>query len=272
MNSISHSATAAPVFINCIFSGNHSPNGSAFQSFVTGTGKAAPEFYQCAMSGNTGNAIQVTDIGSQFSTLKIRNSIIYNNGFGTGVSVNGAVADATHSIIPFGFPGEGNIGLDPLFVLAPPIDSAHQEGDLHLQDTSPAINAGKNEEVPAGTATDLDGNTRMVDPLTGLPGTVDIGPYEVQSITTSLDGILSEHDWDIFPNPASSKVTIRISKSADDAELKIFDVSGNLKHTLEFPSNEAEKSINLAAFPPGNYFFNLNLGGVQNVKKMVIQQ
>lgn len=77
-----------------------------------------------------------------------------------------------------GADGGGNIDQDPLFV-----DFAGY--DLHLQVTSPAIDAGDNGAVPTGVTTDLDGHPRFADvpsvPDTGLgvPPIVDMGAYEV---------------------------------------------------------------------------------------------
>ena len=80
-----------------------------------------------------------------------------------------------------GIDGGGNIDADPLFVDA-------VAGDLRLQLTSPAIDAGDNTAVPLGITTDLGGHPRFVDvptvPDTGTkePGDdrplVDLGAYE----------------------------------------------------------------------------------------------
>ena len=56
---------------------------------------------------------------------------------------------------------------DPQFM-----DAAN--GDYHLKDTSPCIDAGVNSLLPSGVDKDLDGNPRIVN------GTVDMGAYEKQ--------------------------------------------------------------------------------------------
>lgn len=55
-------------------------------------------------------------------------------------------------------------------------------GDLHLQFTSPCIDAGLNSAVPAGVTTDLDGNPRIFDfpgANNGAGAVVDLGAYEL---------------------------------------------------------------------------------------------
>ena len=53
-------------------------------------------------------------------------------------------------------------------------------GDLHLQPASPVINLGDNAAVPAGVATDLDGNPRI------LFGQVDMGAYEATATAPQI--------------------------------------------------------------------------------------
>jgi predicted outer membrane repeat protein len=65
-----------------------------------------------------------------------------------------------------GWPGEGNIDADPLFV------DADVAGDLHLLGGSPCLDAGDNSAIPAWMTKDVEGNPRIVN------GTVDMGAYE----------------------------------------------------------------------------------------------
>ena len=75
--------------------------------------------------------------------------------------------------------GKGNKCADPKF-----IDVA--SGNLHLLDSSPAIDAGNNNALSSGITTDLDGKPRFFDmpsvPDTGVGSSplIDIGAYEVQ--------------------------------------------------------------------------------------------
>ncbi|MHC4621438.1 MAG: PKD domain-containing protein, partial [Planctomycetota bacterium] len=65
------------------------------------------------------------------------------------------LAFVTYSNIQDGFPGKGNISLNPMFVDA-------GAGDYHLQAGSPCINAGDPEFVPEPGATDIDGESRVM--------------------------------------------------------------------------------------------------------------
>ena len=99
--------------------------------------------------------------------------------------VDGADAATTvlYSNVRGGWPGEGNIDADPLFVYANP---QLTNENLHLSPGSPCIDAADATALPAGVTTDLDGNPRLVDDPcttdTGIPdanGLVpDMGAYE----------------------------------------------------------------------------------------------
>lgn len=80
-----------------------------------------------------------------------------------------AATTATYSCIQGGWPGEGNIGEDP--VAHDPLFMDAASGDLHLSASSPCIDAGE----PATTLTeDIEGNPRPAG--SGF----DMGAYEYQ--------------------------------------------------------------------------------------------
>ena len=78
---------------------------------------------------------------------------------------------------------------DPLFE-----DAANQ--DFHLQDCSPAINAGTSNNAPSD---DLDGNPRPFSSTTE-----DMGAYEIQAITSSVNTYYADTDNDGFGDAGNS--------------------------------------------------------------------
>ncbi|HEX4792867.1 MAG TPA: SdrD B-like domain-containing protein [Humisphaera sp.] len=107
--------------------------------------------------------------------------------------VQPAILHASFSDTSVGLTGTGNISSDPHFVRNPSPGpdgkwgtTDDDYGDLHLQKTSPAIDAGDNSAVPAGTTTDIAGNPRffdvgdVADTGHGTAPIVDMGAYEAQ--------------------------------------------------------------------------------------------
>ncbi|MBO9635444.1 MAG: T9SS type A sorting domain-containing protein [Chitinophagaceae bacterium] len=193
----------SPVFINCVFSGNEATGGGGigiFESNVT--------LINCVITGNMsttaagGGAIHATtasNLGSltmvnctvagnktpglggaaRLNTFlcTISNSIFYGNqGYdnGTFYTTNNATT-ITNCIVQGGFPGAGNMDLDPQFVNAPaPSTIPFSTGDYRLKACSPAITAGDNSKLTV--LIDKDDLPRIVN------STVDIGAYEYQSL------------------------------------------------------------------------------------------
>ena len=182
------SADSSPIITNCVFSGNSTQfAGGAIACYA-----GSPTINNCTFSGNSavvawgwggGGAIQCE--GS--STVTLNNCILWgntsnsdgreiwvvastitlnyccvDNSAGAYLNTNGTIDDSNNCIHD-----------DPQFV-----DAAN--GDYHLKDTSPCIDAGDNSLVAASVRTDLDGNQRIVDGNNDGTATVDIGAYEYQ--------------------------------------------------------------------------------------------
>jgi len=131
------------VLTNVTFSGNRATSNGG------GIYNGKHEYYLVGSETTLTNSILWGDVGEE----------IYND--------SNSVITVTYSLVQGGWPGEGNINTDPLFV-----DAA--AGNLRLKDDSPAIDAGNNAAVPAGVTTDLDGNPR-------IEYIVDMGAYEYQA-------------------------------------------------------------------------------------------
>ncbi|MFG0328700.1 MAG: right-handed parallel beta-helix repeat-containing protein [Phycisphaerales bacterium] len=119
----------------------------------------------CTVAGNTapsGPGIATDTISFGAGSVDLLNSIVWNGANGIW-NDNNATITAMYSCISGGWPGEGNIDADPLF-----IESVR--GDYHLAVNSPCRNAGDDGMV--GSNTDHEGDPRIAK------GRVDMGADE----------------------------------------------------------------------------------------------
>ena len=157
------------IVINCIFVRNSAVIGGgmydvSYGSLVT----------NCTFWHNSASSSGAMDSSS--TSLTVTNCIFWGDSdsslgseFGPGYPFNPTV---THSIIAGGYPGAGNLDVDPLL-----------NPDLTLQPGSPAIDSGGcGANV---TTTDIFGNPRWdiasAQDASGSNG-VDIGAYEYQGV------------------------------------------------------------------------------------------
>jgi len=122
---------------------------------------SSPAFRNCTIRGNqapgsAGGGIHV----SGNSKITVVNSILWENS-PNQLQVDGGTADVSYSVAP-GFPGEGNLAEDPMFV---------DVDDSRLSQGSPCIDAGS---IDGASDLDLRGNTRPYG------SEVDMGAYEMQ--------------------------------------------------------------------------------------------
>jgi hypothetical protein len=183
-------------------SGNNTGGGIMFVSSCTGLARNTTIARNVASEGagvKAGTDPPLTD-------PHLQNCIIYGNTGASGVQIAGTEIWVESSDIEGGWPGEGNIDADPLFV-------DPDQGDYRLQRGSPCIDAGGNEYVLADLFDlDHDGDSEepfpfdlgagprfvddpeTVDTGSGIPPVVDMGAYEypagVPIPTTSQWGVI----------------------------------------------------------------------------------
>lgn len=174
---------------NCIVSNNRAtwtPSGGA-----GGVGLTDGLLSNCTIVGNTAT------IGSGIYTNRsntIVNCIVRNNTGGDQIAMGfeNIITSIAHSNIQGGWPGVGNLDMDPLFVDV-------SGGDFHLQSASLCIDAGDSVAVPSWVTTDLDGNPR----IQGVA--VDMGAYETagspQDVLDTTIGIVAGLDPGSLTNP-----------------------------------------------------------------------
>ena len=164
-----------PLIVNCIFSNNTAAvNGGAI-TFKN----SAPIITNCTFSNNIasspGGAIACSN---PLPGTAVANSILWGD-HPAEITCDANTISVTYSDIQGEptWPGIGNINTDPKFV-----DQAN--GDFHLLNDSPCIDAGDNSALALQQATDIDGDDRKIDnPAVadtgnGTPPIVDMGADE----------------------------------------------------------------------------------------------
>lgn len=172
-----------PTIENCSITGNYSDDDGGGVFAWSGS---KPTIVNSIIAGNearvTGGGISLFGGSSEITII---NSTIVNNvaPFGAGMLgfatvthsiIWGNVGDVqingnplvSHSVVAGGYPGPGNMDVDPLFVDA-------LSGDYHLRADSLLIDAGDPAFEPLGGVTDIDGEARLNGDA------VDLGADEV---------------------------------------------------------------------------------------------
>lgn len=154
---------AFPTVSNSLFAGN-----SAAQTGggMVNVDSSDPHIINSTFTANTAG-LAGGGIRNNESNPVITNVIIFDNS--SGIEDSLSTPAVTFSLVQGGYPGEGNINADPLFVNA-------AAGDYHLQDCSPAINSGSNAAA-SGLSSDLDGAARIQQ------GNVDMGAFENEGLS-----------------------------------------------------------------------------------------
>ena len=143
-------------YFNCIITGNSS-FGAGGAIWNEG---ASPGFINCSVANNSGAGTGFIVTNSGTASPIFFNTIVR----GTSPAMTGGTPMVAFSLIQAEsvWPGTGNIGGDPLFV-------NEAAGNLHLQQGSPAVNAGFNNFNSEDK--DIEGNPRKI-------GIIDMGAYE----------------------------------------------------------------------------------------------
>ncbi|NCR59271.1 MAG: cadherin [Microcystis aeruginosa LL13-06] len=216
---------------NAVFSQNTAPStgGAIYQT------SSAQHYLTTTITNSTfvGNsAVSGSAIYHQYTgyifTSNVSNSIIWGNSGTAITNATNITTTVSNSIVQGGYTGTGNLNVDPLFVAT---------DDLHLQSTSPAINAGSNASLPADTS-DLngDGNTSQKIPFdfdrtARINGTnVDLGAYEYSvPVPVNHPPVVNNATFTILKNSAVGTTVGTVPASDSDNDTLTYSITaGNL--------------------------------------------
>jgi|GEM_PF-6532358 len=136
---------------NCVLAGNTAQDAGAgmYNLWIS------PRLLHCTLWGNTASNSGGAIFNDQAASPILLNCILWNDLPDEIANLDGTSdPDVTFSDIQGGYPGEGNITIDPLFV-----DAAN--GDFHLLQVSPCVDAGRYIEYYF--TSDFEGDPRGYD-------------------------------------------------------------------------------------------------------------
>jgi hypothetical protein len=176
--------SSSPIVTNCIIAGNAANSGGGIRCHCS-----CPIIANCTFSGNAADS-RGGGIFNDNSSPILTNCILWGD---TPEEINGGTSVITYCDVQDGWPGEGNINANPLFV-----DAAN--ADYHLQAGSPCVDTGDNSVIGQSLVVDLEQNPRIEN------GIVDMGAYEFgiaappPTLSEALDTDLSlttsgDADW-----------------------------------------------------------------------------
>jgi parallel beta-helix repeat protein/predicted outer membrane repeat protein len=196
--------SAEPLIVNCTFDNNT----AALSGGAISLHEAAPIITNCSFSNNSaltnpGGAIACNNPSPETT---VTNSIFWGD-HPAEIACDANTISVTYSNIQGGggwpanpdmagadrWPGTGNINADPRF-----LDQAN--GDFHLTNDSPCIDAGDNSD-PYLQTTDIDGDDRKIDDPAvadtgnGTPPIVDMGAFEKYLDVESPPPIKGGNEW-----------------------------------------------------------------------------
>lgn len=181
---------------SCLIADNESQGLSGGYGVAGGLGvvQGASAVVKCCTIANNISPSAPSGVYSFLGSITVSNSIIWGH---TGMDISGDSITVNYSDIEGGFPGTGNIDLDPMF-----LDAAN--GDYHLTRTSPCVDAGNNAAA-SGIASDMDGEARIIDGDGDMTATVDMGADELPEMLLevwvdddySASGGNDGHEWGV---------------------------------------------------------------------------
>lgn len=196
---------AHPKLINLLIIDN---NADKKGGGVYGGPGSGADIVNCTITGNSAGESGGAVCGYQMTALSLMNTIIWDNEApeGPGIHIDSDTSPVVAcSDVQGGWPGIGNIDLDPRFIDTANKDYHLRQEPCQLDDGSPCVDAGCPPSVSGSTRTDGVQDT----------GNVDMGFHYL-----------------IGGNPIVSNVTAKQIKDATRMVEVLYDLTGEEEHTF----------------------------------------
>jgi hypothetical protein len=256
-----------PILTNCTFQ----RNSAAALSVGRGGGmynyQSSPTLTNCTFADNPATFEGGGMYNGRQCSPTVTNCILWGNTAPTGPQIHNDETSwtiVTCSDVQGGWPGQGNIDVEPCFV-DPGYRDANgvwNDGNYHLLQTSACINAGDNNSLPADTQ-DLDGDSNTTEPipfdLDGNPRivyeVVDMGAFEFDNTAPISDAGDDQTIECACNTEEGTKVILDGSNSSDpDGGLLTYTWTGPF---VESPAHGAAPTVTLEEGCPGDYVIRL---------------
>jgi len=196
----------------------------------------------------------------------IINTILWNNEAseeGAEIFELESNVEVRHSDIEGGWPGNGNMDVDPIF----------RPDGYHLDVWSTLVNEGTSSILIDGEwydcpEYDIDGQERP------FSFEAEIGADEAMWNYVAIEEQLEELGLQIFPNPASTSVTISFENynfsQGQSAQLDIYTTLGKI--VFSNAVNAPEYSFDVNHLPAGIYFIKLRIDNLEIMEKLLVNK
>jgi len=205
----------------------------------------------------TGGGIYV-----ESATAELTNCIIWNN---SPNELEGAFSISYSNIEGGGWPGTGNINIDPFFI-------GTGDHPYALHDDSPCVNTG----IPDTTGLNLPAYDLAENPRI-YGGRIEMGAYENQNMVVGIEAFsvaCLAFDLQCFPNPFQSKTIILFTlPETTYVNLEIIDITGRIVKTLHSGFLQAEEHNfvwDAQGMKEGMYLLRLEMEGLSVSRKLLL--
>jgi len=106
--------------------------------------------------------------------------------------------------------------------------------------------------------------------ITASPGAVSMFIARYDGLTTGINTIENNLDFEVFPNPVIDVLNIHTAVESPIQQVEIFNINGVKVYEENNSSRTNELQIRVTDLTPGNYFLHVYSGSFQGIKKIQV--